>query len=194
MKPTAFTYLLLVLVSCQTATYKEQQKAKTEISPNQEVTTTLEIAEPVDVQKIKNLDWVTTTTGVATNTENLKLCDWKEEGFFGFYFLINQEKGPVGRLTVHAKDENGWRFDNQTDEFARIELQTNRIKIWDEIGVGSTKSQLLDFLEPYGIKTSDSIVKSRLDKYSTEFVILGDTVNRLMIERNCKEKNTGANN
>jgi hypothetical protein len=195
MKPTAFTYLLLILISCQTPTDKEQTKNKTETLVVNEVQPLAELDEPIDVFEIKNLDWLTTTSGVASNTKNLKFCDWKEEGFFGFYFLIDQEKkgGPVGRLTVHAKDKNGWQFDNRTDEFARIELQTNRIKVWDEIGVGSTKSQLLDFLKPYDITTSDSIVKSRLDNYSAEFTIVSDTVNRLIIERNCKEKNTGAN-
>ena len=188
MKFTVFTYHILILFACHVATEKEQPEIKTKITP-EDIIKASEIANPVDVQKVKNLDWVKTTSGIASNTENLKLCNWKEKGFFGFYFLIDRKRGPVGKLTVYAKDDiNGWRFDNQTDEFARIELQTNRIKIWDEIRVGLTKSQLLGFLEPYDIEASDSIVRSRLGNYSTEFVILGDTVNRLMIERNCKEK------
>ena len=195
MKPTAFTYLLFILVSCQAPTDTEQAKNEAETPALKEIQPMTELDEPLDVFEILNLGWLTTTSGVASNTKDLKSCDWKEEGFFGFYFLIDQEKkgGSVGKLTVHAKDEDGWQFNNKTDEFARIELQTNRIKVWDKIGVGSTKSQLLVFLEPYDITNSDSIIKSRLDNYTAEFTIVGDTVNRLMIEKNCKEKNTATN-
>lgn len=192
MKFTVFSYFILILFSCNVVTEKEHPKIKTETTP-EHIIKNSEVSNPVDVQKVKNLDWVKTTSGIASNTENLKLCNWKEKGFFGFYFLIDRERGPVGKLTVYAKDDiNGWRFDNQTDKFARIELKTNRIKVWDEICVGLSKSQLLGFLEPYDIEASDSIIRARLGNYSTEFVILGDTVNRLMIERNCKEKKLGS--
>ena len=145
---------------------------------------------PVDIKMIKNLPFLTTTSGVVPVKETKKLCKPAMSGFFGHYQLINKNnKSFIGQLFVYTTDKPGnWRFDTNNEAFAEIQLVSNEIKVWDSLGVGTNKKDLLAFIGQNFQRQKGTVLQTDIGDYSAYFTILADTVSRLLIRKTCETK------
>ena len=99
------------------------------------------LVDPININRLKALEFLTTTFGVIPYAESAKLCPVKSPEFFGFYHLINKQTSKqFGILKVYCteKPEN-WQYDTKNETFVAIELYGNDIKAWDQEFIGMTK-------------------------------------------------------
>ncbi len=183
---------ILFFYSCSNQEFKKLNQPENLDEQNTQVESVkgyVELSDPINIVKIKNIDWLTTTSGVITHSEAKKLCFYNDTiGFHGFYFLIDKSIGiPFGMLKIYSEDKTGnWNFDNKNDRFVEINLKSNKIAVWDSIRVGLSESDLRKFIGNRFNYTKGSMIYSNLDDYTGVFTILGDTINELTIGLNCK--------
>ena len=150
-----------------------------------------EFSDPINLTEIKNLEFLTTTSGVVSHSELESLCEQNEEGFYGFYYLINKnEKYRImGLLTVYTTDKaKSWRFTSKNESLSMLELKTHDIKVWDSIAVGIDQSQLLNFIGTNFHYRKGNTLYAELGEYKSSFTISNDTISRIKIVKSCKEK------
>lgn len=145
------------------------------------------IGEPVNIVAIKTLQWAIFTSGVVSSTDSKRYCSDDSLGIYGFYFLIDKEIGaPIGKLIIHTRESaQNWRADNKDEEFASIELKSNKIKVWNKISVGSTEKDVLELIGENFHYKKGTIIHADIDNYSADFTIVNDTVNKIIISKTC---------
>ena len=150
-----------------------------------------QIDPPIDITELKKLPFLTTTSGVLPISESENLCKPEVDGFFGHYYLINEDNNwvHIGELYVYAEGEpENWQYDTAIETFAKIKLLQSDIKVWDIIGVGTHEKDVIAFIGQNFHYKKGTILHADINEYSADFTILADTINRLTIRRNCKTK------
>lgn len=145
---------------------------------------------PIDIQKIKSLSNLTTTTGVLQHSATTEFCKPKASGFFGHYQLISKERSNnprIGQLITYSttKPEN-WKFNDATEIFVEIELFTPDIKVWETISVGTKEKDVLNFIGNNIHYKKGTLLYCNLGDYTANFIILGDSVNSIKVGKYCK--------
>ncbi len=147
--------------------------------------------EPLNLKNIKNLEFLTTTSGVVAHSQVESLCKQDEEGFYGFYYLINKEKKhrKIGLLTVYTTDKpENWKFNSENESLSIIELQTDDLKVWDSIAVGISQSKLLNFIGKNFHYKKGSTLYTEIGEYKSSFTISKDTISEILIVKSCNIK------
>ncbi|KAA1240784.1 hypothetical protein [Aquimarina sp. RZ0] len=191
--------LSLFLVSCKKETKKEPVEIKNKIEvvekksvqENNPEIPIREFSDPINLTEIKNLEFLTTTSGVVPHSELESLCKQNEEGFYGFYHLINKNKKywMMGLLTVYVTDKpESWKFNSKNETLSMLELKTDDIKVWDSISIGISQSKLLDFIGTSFHYKKGSTLYAELGEYKSSFTMSKDTVSGIKIVKSCKEK------
>lgn len=130
---------------------------------------------PIDINEIKQLAFLETTSGVLSKSESIVFCQPEREGFFRFYFLIDKTDDAFsvfGKLKVFVPDSsNNWRADFKGEHFSEIELNSNKIKVWEKIGVGSSLNELSDFIGGRNLNIKDSLINAEIGEYSIQALI-----------------------
>ncbi len=188
--------LALILTSCNQTTRNDEKELEFNADSVEELTTEIDedfIELPIDIYELKKLPFLETTSGCVTISETKKFCRPDTAGFFGHYQLLNKtnpfDYKFIGQLIVYTTDKPGnWRFDTSNETFIEIELKSPVIKVWTGIGVGTTETELLDFLKHKNYYRQDSEIKAEISGYSTIFYLISDTVNYLKISKYCNDK------
>ena len=146
------------------------------------------LADPINISRVKALDFLTTTAGVIPEAEAAKFCPVDTVGFLGFYHLINKQTlKQLGMLTVSCGDKpENWRYDTKNERFVAIELNGNAIKVWDRELIGMTKELLLKFIGPRFHYLKGQTMFVDFGDYEGVFWLKGKVVYKLEIKKNCK--------
>lgn len=153
--------------------------------------TLMEIGPPIDIQALKAEPWLEVTSGVLSRKEIQLLCPDDSTYFFGFYDLIDRTKGggPFGKLIVRLKDkQTPWKQSDVNEEFIQLTSRSNRVKVWNRVGVGDPVAKLI------ALSGSSSDYKAGYDKGMIEVAIgefestcstVNDTIRVLNVRRKC---------
>jgi len=144
---------------------------------------------PINIKELKNRFHEATTSGIVPHSEIKNYCIPDTTGFLGLYNLSTIDTGfsLIGTLTVFVTGKpEEWHYDNNSEEFAGIMIWSNKIKIWNEITVGSTKNDILGFIGNTFHYTKGQTLFCELGDYHANFTIIEDTVARISINKNCK--------
>lgn len=191
--------LIFFLISCKKGTEKEATKVENKIEiadegsvqENNFERVMSEFSDPINLTEIKNLEFLTTTSGVVPHSELESLCKQEKEGFYGFYHLINKDQKyrMIGLLTVYTTDQpENWKLNSKNESLSILELKTNDIKVWDSISIGTDQSKLLDFIGNSFHYKKGSTLYAELGEYKSSFIISKDTISGIRIVKSCKEK------
>jgi hypothetical protein len=159
------------------------------------------ISEPFQVSEIDKLEF---TSGGGKEIEEHKKCDSSSTGFYGSYYLIDQdfadEMGrPVGgNITIHSDNKMaGWKSTDTNQTIWEIHLESDVISVWDSIKVGMTRSEIVKFgkaNDGFCVKKGDAFYSCDFNNFSAVYIFRNDTLKELMVTRKCeKEIKTNAN-
>ena len=145
-------------------------------------------AEPINIGAIKQLGFITTTSGVVPIAEAESFCQQQNEGFYGFYHLINKTNNQmIGVLTIFTTDQpQDWKVTSKRESLFRIKLETNDIQVWDSISVGMNENNLSDFIGDHFHYKKGTTMYAELGDYKSNFTINSDTISRIEITRSCE--------
>jgi hypothetical protein len=200
---------LLVLISC-TNQQTEIQNKKSDVKGLTKDSLELQlvesylnskIAEPFQVSEIDKLEF---TSGGGEELGNHKKCDSSGTGFYGSYYLIDQnfadEMGrPVGGIiTIHSDDNMaGWKSTDTNQTIWKIHLKSDVISVWDSIQVGMTRSQIELFGKAnngFCVKKGDAFYSCDFNNFSAVYIFQNDILKEMTLTRKCeKEIKTNAN-
>jgi hypothetical protein len=146
--------------------------------------------EPIDILELKGQTFLTVTSGVWPHSESKTFCKSSDHKFFGHYQLIDKSDGKfefIGQLIVSVPNSaEGWTYDNDYETFVEIKLESNKIRIWNELGVGNKESHLKKFIGDNFSYKKGSTIYAELGDYSLNAIILGDTIYKLTVGKHCK--------
>lgn len=190
--------LLIFLIACSEVSGNNEETLdeniqETELSNDSLLIIKKEFEEfkaPIDMNLLKNLPDITTTSGVLPNSESTELCRPSDFGFFGHYQLLENGKYGndfIGQLNVFVTDNaENWKFNNTNEIFSEIRLESNKIKVWGKIGVGTSQSDLREFISDNFSYKKGTIIYAELGEYTLNATILGDSINKLTVGKYCK--------
>jgi hypothetical protein len=182
--------ILVILFSCKSRT--ENLTGNDSKQFNTEITSTSDsvFVDPISIDEIKNLDFITTTSGVIPKSETEKLCSTDTNGFFGFYTLINRfTNKQIGELKVFTADEpTHWKKDTENEKFAAIKVLSNEIKVWNLTLIGLTKSELNQITKDRFHYLKGQTMYVDFNGFDGTFNFRSDTVNTFEIKRTCLKK------
>jgi hypothetical protein len=160
-----------------------------------EIQSTNTIAEPFKLSELQKLKF---TSGGGQIIENHQKCDSTGTGFYGCYFLIDNDfKDEIGRsvggtITVHSKKEmSKWKSTDTDQTIWRIKLKSDVISVWDSIKIGLTRSEIEKFgIENNGfcIKKGDNFYSCDFSNFSVLYFFKNDILRELNITRKCEKK------
>jgi hypothetical protein len=146
--------------------------------------------EPIDILVLKGQTFLTVTSGVWPHSESKTFCKSSDHRFFGHYQLIDKSDEKfefIGQLIVSVPNSaEGWTFDNNYETFVEIKLESNKIRIWNELGVGNKETHLIKFIGDNFSYKKGTTIYAELGDYSLNATILGDTINKLTVGKYCK--------
>lgn len=148
-----------------------------------------DLPEPLNINSLKNEDWLETTSGIVRKSESAHLCVSGDSiGFFGFYTLIDKKlQQRIGIIKIHTTEQI-WRKESPNERFAEIKLSSNKIAVWDSIKVGTHEASLMNFIKDRFYYRKDDMIYSVLDDYEGIFLLSNDTITEMTIRNNCQEK------
>ena len=194
---------LLALLSCtnQHTGIKEKKNYSQEITKDSlelqllESHLSSEIAEPYQVSEIDKLEF---TSGGWKEIENHKKCDSLGAGFYGSYYLIDEEfEDEIGRpvggiITIHSnKKMSDWKSTDTDQTIWKIHLKSDVISVWDSIKVGNTRSQIEKFgKENNGscVREGDIFYSCDFSNFSAAYIFKNDTLKELTVTRKCEKE------
>jgi hypothetical protein len=146
-----------------------------------------DIYETIDINEIKGLDFLTTTSGVIPLSETKFLCKPDAAGFFGFYSLINKHTNTLfGYLKVYVPESSkAWRFDSDNEYFSSIELVGSDIELLNKFKVGMSEYQLMESLGSSFDRKHEGVVYASFKKYVGSFCIDEARVKKVTVHRFC---------
>ena len=153
------------------------------------------IAEPFQVSDIDKLEF---TSGGGKEIENHKKCDSSGTGFYGSYFLIDQDfvdeiGRPVGGIiTIHKNNKmSEWKSTDTDQTIWKIHLKSDVISVWDSIKVGMTRSQIETFGKAnngFCVKKGDAFYSCDFNNFSAVYIFQNDTLKELTVTRKCEKE------
>lgn len=153
------------------------------------------ISEPFQISDIYKLEF---TSGGGEEIENHKKCDSLGTGFYGSYFLIDQDFAdeigrPVGGIiTIHSnKKMSGWKSTDSDQTIWKIHLRSDVISVWDSIKVGMTRSQIETFGKAnnvFCVKKGDFFYSCDFNNFSAVYIFQNDTLKELTVTRKCEKE------
>jgi hypothetical protein len=153
---------------------------------------TFELEPPLDItslSEVEQLDW---NSGVA-NSKN-EYCYNSSDGHYGFYSLIDKRKLKtnnideilVGRILIHRKKSKSvWTEKDTTQKIQRIELRSDILTLWQELKVGLSNEDLLNFIGDNFHYQKGTVLYAELPGYNCNFTILSDTIAEIIIDKKC---------
>jgi hypothetical protein len=94
--------------------------------------------------------------------------------------------GFIGQLVVSVScNSENWTYNNDSESFVELRLENKGIKIWKEIGVGTTENDLNSFLGSNFHYKKGTMIVAEINDYTLNATILGDTINTLTIGKYC---------
>lgn len=146
--------------------------------------------EPIDIIELKRLPFLTVTSGVWPHSESKTFCKPNKHKFFGHYQLIDKSDdkfGFIGQLIVSVPNSaEYWTYENDYETFVEIKLENSKIKIWNDIGVGTEETQLKSFIGDNFHYKKGTMIYAELGDYALNATILGDTINKLTVGKYCE--------
>ena len=146
--------------------------------------------DPLDINALKKQSFLEITSGVLPKAESDMFYKPDEGGFFRFYYLIDKDyddKPLFGKLKVYVPDEPGnWRADFENEYFAEIKLESDKVRLWNKLEVGTHINQLTEFVGERKHQITDSVFTADIGKYSLRAVIRRDTIKELSVGTYCK--------
>jgi hypothetical protein len=146
--------------------------------------------EPINILELKRLTFLTVTSGVLPHSESNTLCKPSDHKFFGHYQLIDKSDdkfGFIGQLVVSVPNKaESWTYENDYETFVEIKLESKKIRVWKEIGVGTIETHLKSFIGDNFNYKKGTMIYAELGDYSLNATILGDTINKLTVGKYCK--------
>ncbi len=153
------------------------------------------IAEPFEVSEIDNLNF---TSGVGQEIANHKKCDSSGMGFYGNYYLIDEDllekvQTPVGGIiTIHSDNKtSGWKSTDTDQVIWKINLKSDVISVWDSIKIGMTRTEIEKFGKAnkgFCVKKGDIFFSCDFHNFLVVYLFKGDTLKELTIERKCENE------
>lgn len=202
-KLTSYIVGLLVLISCsnQQTEIKDKDNGVQEVTIDSLKLQLLEshlnskIAEPFQVSDIDKLEF---TSGEGEEIENYKKCDSSGTGFYGSYFLIDQDFAdeigrPVGGImTIHSNNKmSEWKSTDTDQTIWKIHLKSDVISVWDSIKVGMTRRQIETFGKAnngFCVKKGDVFYSCDFNNFSAVYIFQNDTLKELTVTRKCEKE------
>tara|TARA_B100000963_G_C22416833_1_gene575835 strand:+ start:20 stop:643 length:624 start_codon:yes stop_codon:yes gene_type:complete len=194
---------LFVLISCsnQQTEIRDKDNSVQEVTKDSLKLQLLEshlnskIAEPFQVSDIDKLEF---TSGGGKEIENHKKCDSSGTGFYGSYFLIDQDfvdeiGRPVGGIiTIHKNNKmSEWKSTDTDQTIWKIHLKSDVISVWDSIKVGMTRSQIETFGKAnngFCVKKGDAFYSCDFNNFSAVYIFQNDTLKELTVTRKCEKE------
>ena len=153
------------------------------------------IDEPFQVSELDKLKF---TSGGGEEMENHKKCDSSNTGFYGSYFLIDQDfadeigRAIGGTITIHSnKKMSAWKSTDTDQTIWKIHLKSDVISVWDSVKVGMARSQIEKFGKAnkgFCVKKGDAFYSCDFNNFSAVYIFQNDTLKELTVTRKC-EKN-----
>ncbi|MEZ4799739.1 MAG: hypothetical protein R2809_08200 [Flavobacteriales bacterium] len=172
------------------ATVKEKEASQRDIEKGEAVKAgELELGEPIDFFQLKKLPFISTTSGVLSQTESKDFCTPTDHQFFGQYFLLDradEQSEILGKLIVSVpKRVKIWTYENDYESFVQLELESNKVSLWNKIRVGISDTELMNFIEPYFSYKAGAYVYSWLGGYALAAEMEGTAVKKLIVTKIC---------
>jgi len=156
------------------------------------------ITEPFQVSKIDKLEF---TSGVGKEIDEHKKCDSSSTGFYGSYYLIDQDYAdemgrPVGGvITIYSDNKmTGWKSNDTNQTIWEIHLESSVIAVWDSIKVGMARSEIEKFGKAnngFCVKKGDAFYSCDFNNFSAVYIFKNDTLNELTVTRKCEKEING---
>jgi hypothetical protein len=151
------------------------------------------IALPININEIKKRFSKYSTSGVLPSNERKRYPTANSNGFLGFYQLFEGAEQTeikfIGELIVHVNGTpEKWRYDNTDETFISIRLHSGNILVWNRLGIGSSESDVLKFINGNFHYKKGSTLYSEIGDFSIEFIITDGTVKELEVRKMFKTK------
>jgi hypothetical protein len=150
------------------------------------------LALPVNINEIKNRFSKYSTSGVLPLNERKRYPTSNSNGFLGFYELRESEQSEIKficELIVHVNGTpEKWRYDNTDETFVSIRLYSGNILLWNRLGIGSSESDVLKFINGNLHYEKGSTLQYEIGDYSIEFIITDGKVKELEVRKMFKTK------
>lgn len=200
----AIIFISCFLISCNNQVDSKNEIRTEQINVEQDSALTdlfirhmnSKISEPFKVTDIDSLNF---TSGGGESVNQNEYCDSLNSGFFGTYFLIDEDfsdemRRPVGgTITIHADGKMiGWKSDDTTQTIWKIHLKSDVISVWDSIHVGLTRGEIVKFGQAHNgfcMKKGDFYYSCDFNNFSVVYYFKNDTLTELTVTRNCERKN-----
>lgn len=202
MLKSNYIYLIAIftLISCSAIDTKESEISTENIfkvdtlNPKVDELDSLKVEQtfedPIDIIELKGLSFLTVTSGVLSHSESKTFCKPLDHDFFGHYHLIDKSDDKfevIGQLIVSVpKSAENWTFENDYETFVEIKLENNKVRLWEDLGVGAKAAYLENFIGDNFYYQKGTMVYAELGEYSLDATILGDTINKLTVGKYCK--------
>lgn len=184
-----FLVIPLILVGCNT-TVKSKKDLEGDMDKNQvEEAREMQLGEPIDIFQLKKLDFISTTSGVLSHTDSKDFCAPTDHQFFGQYFLLDradEQSEILGKLIVSVpKRVKVWTYENDYESLVQLELESNKVSLWNKIRVGTSDSELMNFIEPYFSYKKGVFIYAWLGGYALAAEMEGTAVKKLIVTKIC---------
>jgi hypothetical protein len=186
--------LIIGVMTCQNRTNLEDSTTEStsngfnnadDLGKNTDLSSEDYLTAPIDIIAIKNRFSKYSTSGVLPLNERKRYPTSNSNGFLGFYELLENEQSEIkyiGHLIVHVNGTpEKWRYDNTDETFVSIRLYSGNILIWNRLGIGSSESDVLKFINGNFHYEKGSTLYCEIGDFSIEFTITEGTVTELEV-------------
>lgn len=142
---------------------------------------------PISIQEIKSIEGLEVTSGVASDQE--EFCSPRTSGFLGFYSLIDfsPRPKPVGFLIIWSPkvDAKDWKFSDNDEEFVQLTVERGPIRLWSQIGIGTSLSQLTKFISTDSSQVTGDTLHHYIEGFVIDYHLYADSVESFTVKKLC---------
>lgn len=142
---------------------------------------------PISIQEIKSIEGLEVTSGVASDQE--EFCYPRTSGFLGFYSLIDfsPRPKPMGFLIIWSPktDAQDWKFSDNDEEFVQLTVERGPIRLWSQIGIGTSLSQLTKFISTDSSQVTGDTLHHYIEGFVIDYHLYADSVESFTVKKLC---------